>query len=423
MDNRAAGLGALEYGSLTGIQTDVYLAAVWARAVQAMAYLAKVLGDPEVARDAEKREVQLNQAFDRLFWNTRTRQYAYAFDSDGRLVDEVTPWCAVAALWGLGTPERRQTSLRRIARADVTTDWGVRMLSAESPRYEPLNYNYGAAWPFLTGWVATADFRNGLVQAGVQNLRSTVALVYENALGHVNEVLSGATHIWPEASVPHQGFSTTGYVLPVLWGLLGLEADAPAGRLTFAPALPATWPKVRIRNLRVGKARLDLSLQRQRDLLRLVVEERGTGRLQLQFAPVLGPGVKVQQVKVNGNSLNVRVRTTPRLTQPLVGFELTGQNTVEIVFQPAPEVVPPRTTSQLGERPHEVRFLDVYRQGNTLVVRLEGRSGTFALIPVSNADLVKRVEGGNLSGNTLHVLFPATGEGFVEKTVRLVVGE
>ncbi len=32
MDNSKAGLGALEFGSLTGIQTDIYLAAVWTRA-------------------------------------------------------------------------------------------------------------------------------------------------------------------------------------------------------------------------------------------------------------------------------------------------------------------------------------------------------------------------------------------------------
>ena len=423
MDNRAAGLGALEYGSLTGIQTDVYLAAVWIRAVEAVAYLATLLGDRELAQQAERRAKQLSEAFDRLFWNPRTRQYAYAFNSNGQLVDEVTPWSAVAALWRLGTLEKRLASLRRMARADLATDWGVRMLSSHSARYEPLNYNYGAVWPFLTGWVATADFRNGLTWAGLQNLGATVALVYENALGHVNEVFSGATHIWPEASVPHQGFSTTGYVLPVLWGLLGLEFDAPVRHLRFAPAFPANWRQVRLRNLRIGHARLDFNITRQRGLLQLTVRGEDAEGYQLEFAPLLGPGTRVQQVRVNRDIRKSKVFEQPRFTQPTVVWRLTGSDTVTIHFRPTVEVLPPKTTSHLGDRPHGVRVVDVHRRGDTLVVCLEGRHGESARIPLVNVDLLQHVKGGTLAADTLCVVFPAGGTGFVAQTVQFVLKE
>ncbi len=49
MDNSKAGLGALEFGSLTGIQTDIYLAAVWTRAASGMAELARAMGDSALA--------------------------------------------------------------------------------------------------------------------------------------------------------------------------------------------------------------------------------------------------------------------------------------------------------------------------------------------------------------------------------------
>ena len=419
MDNRAAGLGALEYGSLTGIQTDVYLAAVWMRAVQDVAYLAELLGKSKLAKAAGEKARRLNRVFDRRFWNRATEQYAYAFDADGSLVNEVTPWCAVAALWRFGTPERRLASLRRIGRADLTTDWGIRMLSTKSERYEPLNYNYGAVWPFLSGWVTTADFRNGLVPTGLQKFRATVALVYENDLGHVNEVFSGATHIWPTASVPHQGFSTTGYVLPVLWGLLGIQADAPARRLSFAPAFPADWNEVRVSNVKVGPARLRFELHRQRDLLRLVVEGTKAKGYRLEFAPVLGAGVGVRSARVNGGKSHVQVEETPRYTQPSVAWTTSGQDTVTLRLTPTVEVVPPRTLSQLGDRSHGVRFVDVYRDGEALTLILEGPPGQEVDIPVVNPDLVARVEGAQVVGDKLRVRFPANGAGFVVKTVRV----
>ena len=55
---------------------------------------------------------------------------------------------------------------RRASSAELVADWGVRMLSTRSSLYEPLNYNYGAAWPFLSGWVSAALFGHGFVQAG-----------------------------------------------------------------------------------------------------------------------------------------------------------------------------------------------------------------------------------------------------------------
>jgi uncharacterized protein (DUF608 family) len=44
MDNSKAGLGALEFGALTGIRTDIYLAAVWVKACEGIQCLAEVMG-------------------------------------------------------------------------------------------------------------------------------------------------------------------------------------------------------------------------------------------------------------------------------------------------------------------------------------------------------------------------------------------
>ncbi|HYA48671.1 MAG TPA: GH116 family glycosyl hydrolase, partial [Burkholderiales bacterium] len=174
MDNSRAGLGALEFGSLTGIQTDIYLAGVWVRANRALEALAEAMGDKAVAAGAARNGARAARAFDEKFWDRERAQYSYAFNKDGRLVQELTPWSAVALAWGLGAPERGVQTLEKMNAADMATDWGVRMLSARSPLFEPLNYNYGAVWPFLDGWVAAALFKYDFAAQGFGVLRANV---------------------------------------------------------------------------------------------------------------------------------------------------------------------------------------------------------------------------------------------------------
>jgi glycogen debranching enzyme len=137
MDNARAGLGALEFGALTGIETDIYLGAAWVRATEAMAEIARAMGDETLTRQAEQDREKARQAFDDKFWDEAMQQYSYAFNAGGAHVQEVTPWSAVGLMWGFGQPDRAAAALRRLSSAELATDWGIRMISSESDRFEP----------------------------------------------------------------------------------------------------------------------------------------------------------------------------------------------------------------------------------------------------------------------------------------------
>ena len=175
------------------------------------------------------------------FWDEGVGQYVYAFNKTGETVSEVTPLSAVGLMFGDGSDERASSTLRRMHQSDLTTDWGVRMLSTSSAYYEPLNYNYGAVWPFLTNWVTTAQFKRGLPLQAYSNLMASVGHVYERSLGDITEVFSGARHTWPQESVPHQGFCTAATVLPTIEGLFGIDYSASKNQIAFSPAVPAHW--------------------------------------------------------------------------------------------------------------------------------------------------------------------------------------
>jgi hypothetical protein len=56
------------------------------------------------------------------------------------------------------------------------------------------------------------------------------------------------------------------------FGLLGLEPDAPSGRIRVAPVLPAHLRDFRVQGIRVGDARLELSYRRERGVHRFLLD-------------------------------------------------------------------------------------------------------------------------------------------------------
>ena len=424
MDNARAGLGALEFGSLTGIETDVYLAAVWAKACLAIRELAAEMGDKRLEETARLDAEKARQAFDSRFWDGPNGQYSYAFTKDGRLVPEITPWSAVACCWHLGPFERNVQTLIRIASADVVSDWGVRMLSIRSPLYEPLNYNYGAAWPFLSGWVSAALFGHGFVQAGYATLVATARHTFDNNLGCVTELYSGAQNIWPAEAVSHQGFSTGGVVFPLVRGLFGLEGDAARRKVRFAPRFPANWANVRAQGFRVGGQAYAFAYEREASQLRVKATSPTGAGFSLEFAPLLGPGTRVIGATLNGKPIpwsDEAVEGGSSLyVQPRVVAELSGEDTVEITFDPVPEILPPDVMSRTGDVDRGLKVVKVEFVAGQLKVLLDGRTGETYGLGIFQADKVASVENAEFDRGLLTVRFPDGERGtFIRRVVTL----
>jgi glycogen debranching enzyme len=418
MDNEKAGLGALEFGALTGIRTDSYLAAVWIRATEAIQMLAAVLGDPALAAEARQAADRGRQAFEQ-FWNDETGMYAYAFNAEGHTVNEVTPWSSVGMMWGYGQPDRVARTLERLSSSELTTDWGTRMLSDQSTYFEPLNYNYGAVWPFLTSWTATAQLRNGFALQGYAALRNTAGHIRTRGLGFVTEVYSGHQHTWPAESVPHQGFCTAATVLPLVRGLLGLDPDVPARQLTFAPRLPGDWEHLTIEHVAMGAARLRLDYRRTRTGLTLTI----TGAdqpLTLHFAPLLAGAGPVRSVRANGRAVPFQTHATGQGTALKVETPLTGRTVIDVAFTPDVALLPPAWPTQPGAPDQGLKVVSIARDRQQRRVVVEGRAGQTYRLPLLNADLLTALDGAERDGADLVIRFAEVpGNPFVRQTLTL----
>jgi glycogen debranching enzyme len=412
MDNRKAGLGALEFGALTGIETDVYLAAVWVRAAYAMHMLANVAGDKAMAAKAKADFEKAKATFDKKFWYEAGGYYTYAFNAQGEQVTELVPWPAVALSWEVGDSLHSVRTLERINSSELTTDWGIRSISRKSTYYEPLNYNYGAVWPFIGSWVATAQFKHHFALQGHHTLMTAVRHSFDNQVGTVSEVFSGATNTWLQEAVSHQGFSSAGVVLPTVRGLVGLEGDAIARVVTFAPQLPADWPALSVKNYRIGEAVFAFEYRRQGNTITLEVESQRSDGFTLRFAPALGAGSAIRSVKINGVPSSFDVRTYKQATQPVTVVPLRSASvTIEVESSPTVELLPPDPNTQTGDSDKGLKILSFLNRGKQMAIAVEGLAGKEYTLRVLNSELVRDVQGGVLAGDVVTLTIPSGKSG------------
>ncbi len=431
MDLKGAGLGALEFGKLVGIYADVYTCGVWVQAIREMKGMAEILGDAGMAGEADAQFRKAQTRLERLFWLTKERFYSYGATQSGEQVREQTPWPGVAMMFSLLDEDHTRQSLEAVNGADMCTDWGVRSLSINSTLFDPSNYNYGAVWPFISSFFNTAQFRHGYSLSGYQLLTATIAHVFDHGLGVVPEVFSGASNEKLAEGYHHQGFSTTGYLLPFVRGLLGLDIDAVHHTISFAPRFP--WKAdVYIDNLICGRDTFDLS---QVDLQpadqpgnrTTTLHRKGTENVTAYVSASLAlPGLALPESGTLSGESSIQLRDngkpaplTVKRQQDGGDFSytfacgdsaqllLTHPLAAEVCFMDAPSLSP-HYAVRYGTTNSGIHVVSQHLDGNQLTIELDILRGTSAMMNCSfTSSALLSVKGGRMEGTALTI--PADG--------------
>lgn len=418
MDNKLAGLGALEYGPLTGILTDVYLAAIWVKGLEEMIRMAAILGETDVLAEVETRHTQALKTLNNKFWDRKNKHLSYAFNEKGKTIPEVNPWSGPGMMWNLFDGPQSHGTLARINTSELTTDWGIRTISNRSKYYEPLNYNYGAIWPFLAAFISTARYQHHFAEAGFHGLMTSVNHTFDNGLGTITEVFSGDLNVWPGESVHHQGFSSAGAVLPLITGLLGLDVDAPNHAVTFAPHLPADWNALDVVHVLVGGSVVDFHLTRTREKMLLKVDITGDP-VRIIFAPAYRTGA-VTGATFNDERLDHTITESRQDAHVTVVADVFSQATITINFSPSFDVVFPVAQTHTGDQNRGMKVIECQRKANSLKFVVEGLAGESYPVKVVNAEYVGSITGGTLSGDEIMVTIkPRKQGGFVRHTLEI----
>ncbi len=382
LENTTAGLAAVEVGELgTGLHEGIYLAAVGTAALEGTVQLAQAVGDASLAAQAERLRERARRTIDDAYWLPDEDHHAFALLRDGGQSRNLTAWAAVGAMFGFYADEQAEGTLQKLAAGDVATDWGARMLSSSSPLYDPLHYNSGTVWPFVTSFVGLGQYRYRRPWSGFPFIQAMQRLTFDWALGRHPELLSGRFYSPLDETVPHQFFASSALPSMFLRGTLGWAPDAAAGKARLAPQLPPAWPRIAVRNLAVGGERLDVLLERSPGSAAL--ELTGSEAVELEWVCSIPAGARNVRATLNGDWIPVTVVEgthdgTATLVFPRGGA--TGAGTV--TWDGGLEVDLPSVAVRAGEESRGMRVLDFGGSSNGWRLRLEGPAGSAAEIGV-----------------------------------------
>jgi hypothetical protein len=390
IENTTGGLGAIEVGGLgEGIHQDIYLAAVWTEALRGTAEMAGAMGDAEMASQARNLLDRARTTLNEGYWRANEGHHAFGILRGGGTNNNLTAWPGTALSFGLMGEEEAEGTLRHLARDAISSSWGARLLSTESALFDPLHYNNGMVWPFMTGFVSWAQYRYRRPWAGYPLLQALWRLNEDWALGRHPENLSGAFYQTVDATVPHQFFASSMLVTPFVRGLLGWDPDAPAGRAVLAPQLPPDWEALDVENLRVGASSLTYRYRREVGLVEVELALHGPP-LELTYIQALPLGARNVSMEGGPDHASVEIREGRHDLEYEVTFPLMEEHPVHFGFrwEGGLSVFTPPAVPRPGDRSGGIRILDFVRQGEAWVLTVEGDGGRDGVVHLRGETVV-----------------------------------
>jgi glycogen debranching enzyme len=256
--------GSLAEGPIALCEVQGYVFAAKRRAAR----LALALGHPEQARHLLKEADNLRTQFERSFWCHDLSSYALALDGLKRPC-RVRTSNAGHCLWtGIADQKHGMRTAKTLVGEDYFNGWGIRTVAASESRYNPMAYHNGSVWPHDNAVIAAGMVSYRFKQGALRILSGLFDASLFLDLHRLPELLCGFSRrpgegptLYPVACSPQTWSSAAVFLL--LQSCLGLRIEAPRARLSFSqPVLPPFLELVEIKNLRIGNAVVDLSLER-----------------------------------------------------------------------------------------------------------------------------------------------------------------
>ena len=256
--------------------------------VQAYAYaayrgaarLAQALGDVPRSAELAVSAERLRERFEAAFWCEELGTYALALDGDKRPCAVRSSNAGQVLFSGIATPERAACVAEALMTPQAFSGWGVRTIAEGEARYNPMSYHNGSVWPHDNALIAMGFGRYGLRRPLARVLTGLFDAALFIELKRLPELFCGFARrpgtgptAYPVACLPQAWASAT--VFAILGALLGISFDPQRPRISFLrPTLPVWLDRLRVSNLRLGAASVDLLLERREDDVALHVARR-----------------------------------------------------------------------------------------------------------------------------------------------------
>jgi glycogen debranching enzyme len=252
---------------------------------------ARRLGKEALADALDDSATALAVKFEAAFWCEEIGTYAIALDGNKQPCRVRSSNAGQTLFSGIVSPQRAAAVTRGLMRPSFFSRWGIRTIAREEARYNPMSYHNGSIWPHDNALIA-AGFARYEHKAAVSRV---FGALFEAAsymeLRRLPELFCGFQRsrergptLYPVACSPQAWAAGTPFML--LQAALGLEFDPDHNEIQLrAPQLPSFLDEVTLRNLRLGRSSLDLTVRRHgTDVSLQILRNEGQVRVAVVYA-------------------------------------------------------------------------------------------------------------------------------------------
>ena len=256
--------GSLVRGPKALCELQGYVYDAWVR----MAEIFQAIGNKPRAAELRARAEVLFRKFNEAFWSEAEGFYAYTLDGDKKPVFSVASNPGHLLWSGIVPADRAARVVKRLMAPDMWSGWGIRTLSSEHRSFNPYNYQTGAVWPHDNAIIAMGFRRYGFAAEAAAVARCISGSASHFQLNQLPELYAGLQQEdnsfpvqYVGANVPQAWAAGTPFML--LHAMLGIEMDAPSGKIYVDPALPEWLNDVTLIDIRLGKHQFDIEFRRK----------------------------------------------------------------------------------------------------------------------------------------------------------------
>jgi glycogen debranching enzyme len=208
----------------------------------------------------------LRARFREAFWVSTPEggHVAIALDGAGRRVDSVTSNIGHLLGTGILTEDQVARCVEVLAADDLSSGFGLRTLTARSPRYSRLSYHGGTVWPHDTAVAVRGLAREGRV-AEAAALTAGIVRAAESVAYRLPELYGGDAAVdvafptsYPASCRPQAWAAAA--PLACLVAATGLAVDVPAGAVSHPPTTSPVLGPFTVRGVRAGDRTLTVSV-------------------------------------------------------------------------------------------------------------------------------------------------------------------
>lgn len=255
--------GRMPQGPIAVVEVQGYVCS----AFEAMAALAAARQAADRAQAWKRRARALRNAIEEQFWIPELDFYAIALDGEGAPCRVRASNAGHLLYCGIPSPQRAAKVSAQLLAPEFCSGWGIRTLQEGAARYNPMSYHNGSVWPHDTSICAAGIAHYG----GRARVVKVLADVFEAANQfsmRLPELYCGFARLGAQGPVPYpvaclpQAWAS-GSLFMLLQASLGLRIDGGRKEIHIQrPLLPDDIDTLRIRNLTVGEARVDIQFHR-----------------------------------------------------------------------------------------------------------------------------------------------------------------